>query len=300
MKRVLQRMKNYILILMIAFVGVFYFSSDDSFAKTLWATISGGDREDLSDNDFFESDVSGSKVSGSDVSDSDVSGSDVSGSDISGSDLSAGDSVAIEEIRRTYSIVTDSYFDDALFIGDSRTVGLSDYAKMDNATFYASTGLSVYKMFKSKIATVEGSKTKVTIEEALEKQQFGKIYIMVGINELGTGTAESFKNKYSERIERIKELQPDAIIYIQSIMMVTNARSNRGDYICNEEIMKRNSAIAELADSERVFYLEINEALVDESGGLNPDYTFDGVHLKAAYVDLWKNYLYNHAIVTEE
>ena len=40
--------------------------------------------------------------------------------------------------------VDASYFDDALFIGDSRTVGLKEYGTLNNATFFANTGLSIY------------------------------------------------------------------------------------------------------------------------------------------------------------
>lgn len=298
MKQIVQRTKYYILILLIAVTGMLYFGKDDIFAKTGFGTISAGDHEenyDLSDNTASGSDVSG-EITGGDVSDTDVSGNTVSGSDITDGDIS-GNSVTD---RQKYMTVTEDYFDDALFIGDSRTVGLHDYAKLNNTTFYASTGLTVYKMFTAKIATLPGSKKKVTIEEALEQQKFNKIYIMIGINEMGTGTAETFKQKYSERIERIKELQPDAIIYIQSIMLVTTERSNKGDYINNEGIIERNNAIAELADGERIFYLDVNEAVTDETGGLVSEYTFDGVHLKAAYVDIWKNYLLEHAIQLEE
>lgn len=201
-----------------------------------------------------------------------------------------------EETGFTYEIAEEAYFDDALFIGDSRTVGLSEYAGLTNATFYASTGLTVYKVFSAEIVPVEGSRQKLTIEEALSEKQFGKIYLMIGINEMGTGTVETFMEKYREVVAHLQELQPEAIIYVQAIMRVSTARSNQGDYINNEGIDERNAEIAKLEDGKRVFFLDANPVVSDEDGGLVADYTFDGVHLRAKYVSLWKQFLMEHAV----
>ena len=107
--------------------------------------------------------------------------------------------VPVEEIPQevVYHTVDDSYFDDAVFIGDSRTVGMYEYGGLEEtSTFYASTGLTVYKMFDSAIVSVPGQKKKITVEEALSEKQFAKIYLMIGINEMGTGTVESFMKAY--------------------------------------------------------------------------------------------------------
>ena len=53
--------------------------------------------------------------------------------------------------------VESDYFSDALFLGDSRTVGLGQYGSLgDVATFYASTGMTIYKIFKSEIVEMPG------------------------------------------------------------------------------------------------------------------------------------------------
>lgn len=200
-----------------------------------------------------------------------------------------------------YMTVEDDYFADALFIGDSRTVGMFEYGGLENiTTFYASTGLTVYKVFDAEIVEVPGQRKKISVEEALKQNQFKKIYIMMGINEMGTGTVETFTAKYQEVVEHLLELQPDAIVYIQGILKVTTERSNQGDYINNEGIVARNEALAELADNERIFYLDANPLICDDTGGMEPSYTFDGVHLMAQYIDIWKNYLKEHAIKLEE
>lgn len=199
-----------------------------------------------------------------------------------------------------YRTVEDDYFADALFIGDSRTVGMFEYGGLEEiADFYASTGLTIYKLFDSKIVTVEGQKKKITVEEALSRHSYAKIYLMIGINEMGTGTVESFVAAYQEAVDHLLELQPDAILYIQGIIKVTTERSGQGDYINNEGIEERNEALSRLADNERVFYLDVNPEICDETGGMEASYTFDGVHLKAQYIDIWKTYLKEHAIVRQ-
>lgn len=185
----------------------------------------------------------------------------------------------------------EGYFDDALFIGDSRTVGLKEYGGLEQSTFYCSTGLTIYRMFTEPIVKVPGSKKKITVEEALGQRQFGKIYLMIGINEMGTGTVDSFIKKYQEQVDRLQELQPDAILYLQGIMRVTTERSQKGDYINNEGIDARNAEIAKMADNKKIFYLDVNPLLCDEDGGLTASYTHDGVHLRAAYVLQWKDFL---------
>lgn len=47
-----------------------------------------------------------------------------------------------------------------------------------------------------------------TIEEALAGKAYGKIYIMLGINELGLGTTENFMEKYTEVVDFLCEKAP--------------------------------------------------------------------------------------------
>lgn len=185
--------------------------------------------------------------------------------------------------------VEEGYFDDALFIGDSRTVGLRDYTDLsEHADFYCETSLTIYKVME------ENFKGKGTIGEALENKDYGKIYIMVGINELGRGTTEDFMAKYTEVIDTLHELEPDAKIFIQGIMRVTEKKDSSDAIFNNSNINARNNAIATLADNEQIFYIDINEVVCDEEGNLNADYTFDQIHLLGKYNDLWKQFLLSH------
>ena len=187
--------------------------------------------------------------------------------------------------------VDESYFDDALFIGDSRTVGLHDYTDLsEHADFLCKTSLTIYKVLD------ENFKGMGTVEEVLKKKQYGKIYIMVGINELGRGTTEDFMAKYTEVVDTLHEWDPDARIIIQGIMKVSKKKDTEDKVFNNSNITGRNHAIATLADNYHIFYIDMNEAVCDEEGNLNAEYTHDQIHLLGMYNDLWKDFLMTKGI----
>ena len=195
-----------------------------------------------------------------------------------------------------FSTVDEHYFDDAVFIGDSRIVTLYDYAGWDNADFLCASGMTVYQVFGEPSKLFKDGNWTENIEDSLKKKTYGKIYLMVGVNELGTKNAEYYAEHYKEVVDHIRELQPDAIIYLQAIMKVTAERSAQGDYITNEGIEARNEEIAKLADDEKIFYLDVNPLICDETGGMVASYTYDGVHLKAQYIPIWLDFLKEHAV----
>lgn len=200
-----------------------------------------------------------------------------------------------EPVQYEFTNVTQEYFDDALFIGDSRVCGVKLYSGWDNFTYYAENGMTIYNMFQSKSAEEEGQ--TITIEEALQKRTFGKIYLEIGINEMGTGNVDSFMKAYEEAVSRLRELQPDAIIYVCGIMYVKQSKSESDPIFNNPAIQERNDRIAALADGQNIFYLDINELVTDDTGNLNPDYTWDEVHLLGKYDSLWLDYFCSHGIV---
>lgn len=203
----------------------------------------------------------------------------------------AGDGEQPEAETREFQRVEMDYLDDALFIGDSRTSTLYEYAGWENTDFFVKYGQSVWEVWDSEI---EGR----TLEQMLTEKKYGKIYIMLGINELGTGTAQSFREQFKNVVEQIRQLQPDAVIFVEAIIHVTPGKDAENTYINNQEINARNEELKTLADNKTIFYIDVNEVMDGHgTGKLNEDYTFDGVHLKVKYIDVWQEFLLNHGIV---
>ncbi|MBQ8825285.1 MAG: acylhydrolase [Ruminococcus sp.] len=200
--------------------------------------------------------------------------------------------------ERNFSQADASYFDDALFIGNSRTVGLYLFGDMNSSTdFFADVGLTVYDSMESSIPVPPEGSSNNTLTGLLQSKQYGKIYIMFGINELTMGTSQSFADYYESVVNQIHELQPNAIIYIQSIINVSADRAAQGDGVNNEAINEKNEYLKQKANGQYSFYLNLNEVLTDENGCLNSDYTSDGVHLGGGSLPIWKDYLLSHAII---
>lgn len=193
------------------------------------------------------------------------------------------------EEKRSFHAVEDDYFSDAVFIGDSRTVGLHDYGGLDDSTFYATVGMNIYNLWTDKFCEVDGQ--MVTLEEALRAKKYGKIYFQIGINEMGRGTIDGFMSAYEESVEKFRELQPDAIIFVQGIMKVAKEKSSKDPIFNNEGIQERNDRIAALADGVNIFYIDVNEVVCDEEGNLNSSLTFDDVHLYGSKYNIWVDYL---------
>lgn len=194
-----------------------------------------------------------------------------------------------------FTQVDESYFDDALFIGDSRTVGLRDYTDLsEHADFYCETSLTIQKILTENFPGLG------TIEEALAGKAYGKIYIMLGINELGLGTTENFMEKYTEVVDFLCEKAPQARIFVQGIMRVTGKKHHSDAIFNNNNINARNNAIATLADNEQIFYIDVNEVVCDEEGHLNTEYTYDQLHLLGMYNDLWKQFLMSHGVAQDQ
>ena len=189
--------------------------------------------------------------------------------------------------------VGKEYFDDALSIGDSRTVGISEYGDLNNAIFFANTGMSVYNVFEKNVSVPQVGKLK--LEQLLTYKKFGKIYIMLGINELGYNQEKTLK-KYKDLLKFIQEKQSNAIIYIEANLHVTAERSNKDKTINNININKINNEISQLADNEKIFFIDVNEKFDDENGNLSSNYTQDNVHIYAKYYKEWSDWLSQNAV----
>ncbi|MBQ8961357.1 MAG: hypothetical protein IJ071_09135 [Ruminococcus sp.] len=182
-----------------------------------------------------------------------------------------------------YDYVTSdaSYFDDALFIGDSRTVGIQEYGTLKNADYFCDVGLSASQIDEAEI----GGRT---FDQVIDDKQYGKIYVMLGVNEVGNDY-EFTVTKFRALIEKLKVHQPDAVIYIQGNLHVS--ASAETNIINNAAIDYLNSRFAQLADYKKVFYIDVNPLYDDEYGYFNAAYTDDGVHPFGQYYVQWCDWL---------
>lgn len=191
------------------------------------------------------------------------------------------------------ALVEDTYFDDAVFLGDSRTDGLRLYGGMTHGTFLYATGATVESVFTKAVETPLG---EMPLLDALAQMECSKIYVMLGVNELGWKGTDIFRNQSTELIRRLQEDHPDAEIVIQSILPVSAKIDDEGRYVNNGRINEYNQIWLELAEEFHVNYMNVAEVLPDENGQLPAELTYDGVHLNKAGCRQWLDYLRTHAV----
>lgn len=186
------------------------------------------------------------------------------------------------------------YFSDAVFLGDSRTEGLYLYGNMTEGEFLYAVGATVESVFTKPTQTTEAG--KVPMLDALADMECGKVYIMLGVNELGWPRTETFRDQYGKLIDRVREDHPDAQVVIQSILPDSAEQDAKGTYVNNSRIQEFNDVLRELAEEKDCPYLDVAEAVTGEDGCLLPELTSDGVHLNTKGCAVWRDYLMSHPV----
>lgn len=191
----------------------------------------------------------------------------------------------------------EEWFADAVFIGDSRTDGLKLYSGITSqAAFLDYTGITVYDVLNGKTVIRSGDK-KISILDALAQHTYGKVYISLGVNELGYYDAEGFAETYAQIIDAIRDCQPEALVYVQSIIPVNTAKCKANQapyYVTNEGIASYNEALAAMCAEKEVRLIAVDQALVDEEGQVPSHLSADGVHFKKEGYTIWLDYLSTH------
>ena len=170
---------------------------------------------------------------------------------------------------------TESYFDDALFIGDSRTEGWGRFARLGQADYFADTGMTVYRLFREKTTVREYGETD--LRSLLEDKTYGQIYVMLGLNEAGY-PLDSLLDAYASDVKEIQTLQPQAKIYLIQVFGVSREMAESTSYFRPERLGELNEGIAALCDGESVISLDPRGVYEDADGYLMEEYSDDGAH----------------------
>ncbi|MEM9007141.1 MAG: GDSL-type esterase/lipase family protein, partial [Cyanobacteria bacterium P01_F01_bin.86] len=131
----------------------------------------------------------------------------------------------------------------------------------------------------------ENSGTLLQRLDALDPAQVETVFLMIGINDLIAGKAESeVVNNVEKSVLYLKKQHPNADIVVQSILphAAENATWEGRDRLLllpNDRIQAVNTAIATLTETHGVHYLDLYALFANGEGLLRPDLTTDGLHL---------------------
>ncbi|NLV86383.1 MAG: hypothetical protein GX025_04100 [Clostridiales bacterium] len=199
----------------------------------------------------------------------------------------------------------DGYFSDACFIGHSLVVGMESYFSLPSADFYAFNGASAQTILthdKFKLTTPikddEGKETSIgTLQQALSQKSYGKIYIMLGVNEIGSADyhQQSFYSNLKTLFELVRCEQPNSVIYLISLSPVTKSCSENRSDVNRDNSISYNKLIKQLCSEKKAYYLNVFDLLADSDGFLPVSGgSSDGIHLLPTQYRIVKEYLRSH------
>ncbi len=186
---------------------------------------------------------------------------------------------------------TEDELDDALFIGDSRTVGLFNICDKPKATFYCSIGLNIQTVFETQAIALDNGNMGTVADALAQGHKFKRVFINFGTNEMGWPYYDNFIGLYKQLVDKVREYSPDAKIYVESILPVTASRDAQGDAINNTNVEKLNRYIKTFAEQNNCTYLQCDAAVKDKDGKLPEDASTDGIHMTIEYCKYWLNYI---------
>lgn len=200
--------------------------------------------------------------------------------------------------------VDESWFDDAIFVGDSISVGLCNYADdgaLGDADFLAKECMGYHSAMwdldyeYAVHPTYNG--VEVRIEDAIQEIGKKKIFILLGMNDICSWGADETLDAMKDFTDMILDKNPDVTIYIQSVTPMVGGKT-REDYLNNENIEEYNIMAQQVCAERGFVYLDIASVLSDEYGNLRDDYCSDGngagFHFNRAGDSAWVEYLKTH------
>ena len=191
-----------------------------------------------------------------------------------------------------------SYFSDAALLGDSLTVGFSDYSiNLGGALICGYTGVGPDAIVNRSAvkSSVRGSEVAMDVLTAAQPK---KLYILLGTNTLTTlGAADRFLAYYGQMLDQLRQALPGCVIYVQSIPPVRPQAAAEKPGLASDVLRSVNEQLAKLAADKGCVYLDLWETFADENGNLKEMLAApDGVHFSAGNgYGAWVTYLRNHA-----
>ena len=194
------------------------------------------------------------------------------------------------QVKPTASTDFDtSFFDDALFIGDSITTGLYLYGYLDESLVYAKLGLAPSTALESEI---DG----VTINSKIKANNPKKIYIMLGTNSVGYSDGNYLANCMGELVQHISQITK-AKVYVLSIPPITYyAEADYDNALTTSAINEYNTALKSVIKGTKAKFLDLHSVLTAPDGYYYEEYhEMDGIHFMGSTYQVMLSFLEKHS-----
>jgi len=168
-----------------------------------------------------------------------------------------------------------------IFLGDSIT---------DNCEW-----AELYQNLKIKNRGIGGDRTDgvlLRLDEIVSSLP-DKIFIMIGINDLGGGIkVTDIASNYEKIVRYLLNKSPDTQIYLQSVLPINEKLYNffyKKAKATNAKIITLNKQLKDLASELGVRHIDLSPFFIDDKNQLDEQFTADGLHLNGKAYLVWKN-----------
>ena len=194
--------------------------------------------------------------------------------------------------------LSDDYFRDALFIGDSVTQGFGAYPQyQDWMRVCAYKGIGPQNVLQNMVGQRPDGTAIEMWDDIKTQQDVANIYVLFGANALLMQTDEAFLKYYGDLLDRLGEQFPGVPVYVQSLTPTTLEYGQKRPALARDHLRSVNEAVAQLAVSRGMYYVDLWEVLADEEGYLRADLSGDGLHLHdGSKYRPWLDYLATHTV----
>ncbi len=190
-----------------------------------------------------------------------------------------------------------SWFDDVCVIGHSHAVGMSLTLGIDSIDYYAVSGMSAVDILGcGDFSLPDGSAG--TLRQGLSMKSYGKVYLILGTNDMPGGYANlpRFRQSMRDVIDTVQELQLGAEIYLLAIAPVGRVYCDYSPNFRMEYVTAYNRVLKTLSRDYGIAYLDVFTPLSTSDGYMREDIArSDGLHFTADGYALIKDYILTHA-----
>ncbi len=185
--------------------------------------------------------------------------------------------------------VDASYYDDAIFVGDSRMGSLDLYGSYDNQEVYYIEGLFLNKVSITQLPDGD------TILDKINASNKHNLYLMFGLNELGWNDYQLFVDQYDAFIKQIKQNKPDMNIYVFLLYTPDHTSTFSSDEIV-DVVYEDNIMLKKMCYDNQVYCLDIEPYFALNSSKIDDSLAFDGIHFNVDGVKLFEEFIEYHVV----
>ena len=185
--------------------------------------------------------------------------------------------------EREVFVAEKDFFEGAVFLGNALADGMDRYGMLDVSDFYSGVTITLENVY-----TTSSNNATMAIADQLKSKKFGKVFLAFGEHELSWENSGRFAKLYGEFIEKVREYQPSANIFVFAIPPATEKIYNSDAYgITLQNIKAYNKALKKLAMNEKLYYIDSFKALAGRGNYLEEGISSDGINLdKSGYAKL--------------